>query len=119
MRFDTPVQGNARIATRDTELAGISMPEGSLVVGLLGAANRDPAHFENPDRFDVGRDPNPHLGFSRGIHHCLGANLARMEAKAALGAPLEVAPTFKLTHDELEYGPTFFFHSPEALAVAR
>ncbi|MGH9274662.1 MAG: cytochrome P450, partial [Acidimicrobiales bacterium] len=121
LRFDTPVQGNARIATRAVELADVDIPEGSLVVGLLGSANRDPAHFDDPDRFDVGRNPNPHLAFSRGIHFCLGANLARLEARAALGELLRVAPDYELTQpeSELEYGPTFFFHSPTRLEVSR
>jgi len=121
LRFDTPVQGNARIATRATELAGVDIPDGSLVVGLLGSANRDPAHFDDPDRFDVGRNPNPHLAFSRGIHFCLGANLARLEARAALGELLRVAPDYGLTTQEadLEYGPTFFFHSPARLEISR
>ena len=120
LRYDTPVQGNARVATRPVELAGVDIPEGSLVVGLLAAANRDPAHFDDPDRFDVGRDPNPHLSFGRGSHHCLGANLARLEGRAALGALLQAAPDYILrTSDaELEYGATFFFHAPVRLTIA-
>ena len=118
LRFDTPVQGNARIATRTVDFAGHEIPEGSLIVGLLGAANRDPAHFPDPDRFDVGRDPNAHLSFSHGLHHCLGAALARIEARAAIGALLHVAPCYHLPDvDALEYGPTFFFHAPIRLVV--
>lgn len=121
LRFDTPVQGNGRIATRTLQLAGVDIPEGSLVVGLLGSANRDPAQFQDPDRFDVGRSVNLHLAFSRGIHHCLGANLARLEARAAIDELLRAAPRYELTNpdDELEYGPTFFFHSPSALELVR
>ena len=120
LRFDTPVQANGRIATRATELAGVDIPKGTLVVGLLGAANRDPAKFDDPDRFDVGRSPNPVLSFGKGLHHCLGANLARLEAAAALGALLSAAPEYTLTAPEsaLEYGPTFFFHSPVELVIA-
>jgi cytochrome P450 len=120
LRYDTPVQGNARVATRPVELAGVDIPEGSLVVDLLAAANRDPAHFDDPDRFDVGRDPNPHLSFGRGSHHCLGANLARLEGRAALGALLHAAPDYVLhTSDaELEYGATFFFHAPVRLTIS-
>ena len=121
IRYDTPVQGNVRITTRSVTFAGVDVAEGALIVGLLGAANRDPAHFDEPDRFDAGRDPNPHIGFGRGIHHCLGANLARLETRAALGALLAVAPEFALleTPETLEYGPTFFFHSPERLSITR
>lgn len=118
LRYDTPVQGNGRIATRACELAGVDIPAGTLIVGLLAAANRDPAHFTDPHRFDVGRTQNSHLAFSKGIHHCLGANLARLEGRAAIGALLAVAPDFELLSDApLEYGPTFFFHSPTRLAV--
>ena len=120
LRFDTPVQGNGRITTRACELAGVDIPEGTLIVGLLAAANRDPAHFPDPQRFDVGRTPNNHLAFSKGIHHCLGANLARLEGRAAIGALLGVAPDYDLVSDEPpEYGPTFFFHSPTRLAIRR
>lgn len=121
LRFDTPVQGNARVVSRATEIAGIDIPTGSLVVGLLGAANRDPGRFPDPDRFDVGRTPNPHLSFGRGIHHCLGAALARMEGTAAIGAALAAAPEFELAQPTvaLEYGPTFFFHSPVELQIVR
>jgi cytochrome P450 len=121
LRYDTPVQGNARIATRSTNFAGVDILEGSLVVGLLGAANRDPAQFEDPDGFNAGRAPNPHLSFGRGIHHCLGANLARLECAAALGELLRVAPDYELAEPEssIEYGPTFFFHSPTRLTIRR
>ena len=121
MRFDTPVQANVRVSTRDVDIAGHSLPKGSLVVALLAAANRDPSRFDQPEIFDAGRDPNPHLGFSRGIHFCLGANLARLEARAALRALLEVAPTFvrHTTDDELEYPGTFFFHAPATLSIGR
>jgi cytochrome P450 len=88
-------------------------------VGLFGAANRDPAHFDEPDRFDVGRAATPHLSFGRGIHHCLGANLARLEARAAIGALLDAAPHFEAAEPEaeLDYGPSFFFHSPAHLRL--
>jgi cytochrome P450 len=119
LRFDTPVQANGRITTTDTQLAGYDLPKGSLVVGLLAAANRDPAAFEDPGRFDVARDPNPHLSFGRGSHYCLGATLARMEARAALRELLAVAPEYEVGPEPLEYGPTFFFHSPESLTIQR
>jgi cytochrome P450 len=121
LRYDTPVQGNGRVATRSVELAGVDIPAGTLVVGLLAAANRDPEHFDDPDRFDVARAPNPHLAFSRGIHFCLGANLARLEARAAVGELLRVAPEYELAAppSTLEYGPTFFFHSPAHLTIHR
>ena len=120
LRYDTPVQSNGRVAARAVEFAGVDIPEGALVIGVLAAANRDPAHFADADRFDVGRDPNPHLSFSRGSHHCLGASLARLEARAAIGALLRAAPDYILhTSDaELEYGATFFFHAPIRLTIS-
>ena len=121
LRYDTPVQANGRIATRDATIAGVDIPTGSLVVGLLGAANHDETKFEDPARLDLGRDPNPHLSFSRGIHFCLGANLARLEARAVLGELMKVAPEYALLDDEssLVYGATFFFHAPTELRISR
>lgn len=121
LRYDPPVQGNARVTTRDVDLAGQTIPQGALITALLAAANRDPARFDDPDRFDVGRDPNPHLSFSRGIHFCLGASLARLEARIAIEELLRVAPDYALTNPDapLTYGPVFFFHSPTELAITR
>lgn len=121
LRYDTPVQGNARITTCETTFAGVDLPAGSLVIGLLGSANHDEAKFADPARLDLGRDPNPHLSFSRGIHFCLGANLARLEARAVLGELMAVAPDFDLVDDEstIEYGATFFFHAPKRLRIRR
>jgi cytochrome P450 len=87
LRHDSPVQRTARMARRDTEVGGVPVAQGEIVVTVLGAANRDPAVFPDPDRFDVTR-PNAkeHVAFSSGIHYCLGAALARMEGEVALRA---------------------------------
>ncbi|HZQ83814.1 MAG TPA: cytochrome P450 [Acidimicrobiales bacterium] len=121
LRYDTAVQANGRVTTEAVAFAGVDLPKGALVVALLAAANRDPDKFDDPARFDVGRDPNPHLSFSRGIHHCLGASLARLEAHAAIGELLRAAPDYVLLEAEatLTYGPVFFFHSPTRLAIGR
>ncbi|MDL5157741.1 cytochrome P450 [Actinomycetospora termitidis] len=85
LRHDSPVQRTARLARRDTEVEGVSVREGEIVVTVLGAANRDPAVFTDPDRFDVTRsNAREHVAFSSGIHYCLGAALARMEGEVAL-----------------------------------
>ncbi|MFI6040330.1 cytochrome P450 [Nocardia sp. NPDC051321] len=76
IRYDSPVQVTKRLAIRDLELAGIEVPRGATVLALVGAANRDPATFADPDRLTLTRTPNPHLGFGRGPHTCLGANLS-------------------------------------------
>lgn len=81
LRWDSPVQLDGRQALVDADVAGLEVAKGATVVTLLGAANRDPAQFAEPDRFDVGRDEGPPLSFGSGIHYCLGANLARAEAQ--------------------------------------
>jgi hypothetical protein len=93
LRYDSPVQVTVRVAREDTELAGQPMKAGQALVLMLGAANRDPAVFTDPDRFDVTRpEARLHLAFSAGIHYCLGAQLARLEASIALQALFERFP---------------------------
>ena len=84
LRFDSPVQLGNRITTEATELSGVVLPAGAQVHLGIGAANRDPAQFHDPDRFDVGRTPNRHLAFGAGIHQCAGLSLARLEATIAI-----------------------------------
>ena len=103
LRYDGPVHRVGRIPDADVELGGRVIPAGSLVVALLGAANRDPAHFPEPDRLDVGRHPERHLAFGRGIHSCLGAPLARLEAQVALGSLLTRWPRLALATGTLEW----------------
>jgi cytochrome P450 len=89
IRYDSPLHMFVRTAAADVTIAGVRIPAGAKIAALLGAANRDPAVFPSPDSFDVGRDPNPHLGFGAGLHFCLGAPLARIELQAGLRALLE------------------------------
>ena len=86
LRFDSPVQYVARVATRDVELRGQRISKGGEIVAFLGSANRDERRFADPDRFDPERDARGHLGFGHGAHFCLGASLARLEANTALSA---------------------------------
>ena len=87
LRFDSPVQLTSRNATEDLEVDGVPIAKGNQVIVLLGGANRDPDIFPNPDRIDIQRpDAGRHLSFSTGLHHCLGAALARLEARIALEA---------------------------------
>ena len=84
LRYDAPVQLTGRLAWTDTDLAGTVVPGGSSLMVLLGSANRDPAVFDRPDELDVTRpEAKAHLSFSSGVHHCLGAPLARLEAEVA------------------------------------
>ena len=93
LRYDAPVQVTVRVAREDTELAGHAVPAGRPLVLMLAAANRDPAVFRDPDRFDVTRpEARLHLAFSAGIHYCLGAQLARLEATIALQTLFERFP---------------------------
>jgi cytochrome P450 len=85
LRFRSPGQAMMRAPTRDVEIAGQRVPAGAMVLALIGSANRDPAHFADAGRFQITRDPNPHLAFGHGIHFCLGAALARLEGRVALG----------------------------------
>ena len=86
LRIEPPVQRFTRFAASSVELGGAVLPEGSRVAVLFGSANRDERHFEDPDRFDVTRNPVDHLSFGRGIHHCVGAGLARLEGHAIIAA---------------------------------
>src|SRR5206468_11940167 len=100
LRYRAPLQWMYRIPRRQVELHGQTVPAGKLVLAMIGAANRDPTRFAEPDRFDVGRDPNPHLAFGHGNHFCLGAPLARLESRIALTAILERLGEIQLAGDE-------------------
>lgn len=101
VRFVAPVeQGTERYAARDAQIAGVRIPRGELVVGVLASANRDPAQFGAPDTLDLGRTPNRHLAFGMGMHYCLGAPLARLEAQIALNTLVQHAPKLRLAVPE-------------------
>ena len=103
LRYDSPVQRTARITTEEVDLAGHHIAKGAMVVVALGAANRDPAQFADPDRLDVTRRDVRHISFGFGIHFCLGAPLARVEGQIALGALLRRAPGLTLDEPTLEW----------------
>jgi cytochrome P450 PksS len=97
LRYASPVVcGAPRIALEDVEIGGVTIPKGSQVIGMLSSANRDATKFADPDRLDIRRDPNRHLAFGLGIHFCLGTQLARLEAKIALGALIQRFPNLSL-----------------------
>ncbi len=97
LRYDTPVQLDARVALRDVELGGMAVKKGSLVTLAIGSANHDPDRFHKPEELDITRSGQPNISFGRGIHHCLGAPLARLEGRVALEVLLE-------RFDELDFG---------------
>jgi cytochrome P450 len=96
IRFDSPLQLFERTALADTAIGGVTVEKGQKVAALLGAANRDPEVFDDPDTFDFAREHNPHLGFGAGIHFCVGAPLARLELQASLNTLLERFPAMEL-----------------------
>jgi cytochrome P450 len=117
LRYDGPVQRAGRMASEDVEIVGVPIPRGSLVLGLLGAANRDPAHFADPDRLDLGRGELRHLAFGAGIHYCLGASLARLEAQVAIGTVLRRFPALALATERPVWRPSSTLRGLEALPV--
>jgi cytochrome P450 len=114
LRYRSPIQALFRQTKRDVALHGQTIPEGSLVLPMIGSANRDPQQFAGADQFDMTRDSNAHIGFGHGPHFCLGAPLARLEAKIALQDLLSQLDDIRLASDEPwepraalhVYGPT-------------
>ena len=103
LRYDSPVQVTDRLATVDGEIDGRPIRKGQLIGLLVGAANRDPEQFDDAEQLDVGRRDNDHLAFSRGVHFCLGAALARVETEIALTSLLQRYPDFNGELSGLEW----------------
>jgi len=97
LRYDSPVQLDGRVVREDLEMGGKHLRAGQKVIALLGAANRDPAAFANPDDLDIARSGKSHLSFGRGIHFCLGASLAVLEARVAFRGLLDRFPSIRLS----------------------
>ncbi len=116
LRYDAPLHLFTRYALEDLEYAGIRLKKGETVGLMLGAANRDPARFPEPDRFIPGRDPNPQVSFGAGIHFCIGAPLARLEMQIALPLLFERLPKLALAETP-RYRNAFHFHGLESLKV--
>jgi cytochrome P450 len=106
IRYDSPLQLFERTATQPVRIGPVTVEPGQKIAALLGAANRDPAVFADPDRLDLARSPNPHLGFGAGIHFCLGAPLARVELQASLATLLSDLPDLALAGEPTRQ-PTF------------
>lgn len=118
LRYRSPVQWMPRATRRAVEIHGQVIPAGKLVLPVIGSANRDPKQFPDADHFDITRAPNPHLAFGHGIHACLGAPLARLEARTALADFLERAQEFALASDEpWEPREALHVHGPSRLPV--
>jgi cytochrome P450 len=102
LRYDSPVQMAGRVATEPVEIGGRTIQPGERVIAILGAANRDPERFPEPDRLLVGRQDNHHLAFGSGIHHCLGGFLARLEGQEAFAVLLRSLPDLRIETAEVE-----------------
>jgi cytochrome P450 len=114
LRFETPFTLTPKVAEHETTVGGVRLPAGSRLHFMIAAANRDPEVFANPDTFDVGRTPNPHLGFGIGNHYCIGAGLARVEMGEAIKVLAEQHPRWSLTAAPT-WVPSFGLRSVSAL----
>ena len=118
LRFESPIQLTDRAVVRDRELAGQPLRRNQMVAVVLAAANRDPAHFPDPERFDVARADNRHLAFGHGNHFCLGSQLAKLEAEIALGALLRRFPDFRGNPEPPGWRRSMIIRGPEAVPIA-
>ncbi|MFL5320849.1 MAG: cytochrome P450 [Myxococcaceae bacterium] len=118
LRYRSPAQVMFRETKVELQLHGQTIPAGTLILPVIGSANRDPKQFQNPDTFDITRNPNPHIGFGHGIHFCIGAPLSRLEAKVALPALLSRLQNLRLASDEpWEPRKAFNVHGPTHLPI--
>jgi len=117
LRYDGSVHLTARTATSDVEIGGVTIAKGEMAMVILGAANRDPAQFPDPDRLDVGRDPNRHLAFSAGGHFCVGATLARAEGQVAFETLARRLPRMRLADPNPAYRATITLRGLQSLPV--
>lgn len=117
LRDESPIQFIPRHTAQEVELSGMRIPAGAAVLLLLGSANRDEEQFSEPDRFDIGRNRRDHLAFGYGIHYCIGAELARLEAKIALETFLFEYPPFKCTVEAIPRLPFMATRGPQRLPL--
>ncbi len=117
LRYDSPVQATSRYAREDVEIASTPIAKGQEVLAMLAAANRDPRHYPAPDRFDIERKGEPHLSFSIGGHFCLGASLARLEAKSAILGLVQAFPGLALAEPDPPYRRNIILRGLERLPV--
>lgn len=117
LRYDSPVQLTGRSPTTDVEISGVTIPKGEQLILLLGAGNRDPAVFDDPDRLDITRTKTSVLSFGAGAHFCLGAGLARLEGAIVFDALLARFPNLELAIDEPEYRETLTLRGLRSLPV--
>ena len=117
LRYDSPVISIQRIATEDVEMRGKVLRKDDRIRWFISSANRDPEAFPNPETFDIFRQPNQHVAFGSGTHHCLGATLARVEGQEVFKALAERFPNLRAETEDLEYQPSITFRSLKGLPV--
>ncbi len=117
LRYDSPVQFTTRIVREPKQIAGVTFERGQEIVLVVGAANRDPAQFPDPDQLDLGRERVAHLSFGHGIHFCLGAQLARLEGQIAIRAFLDHYPKAELASDAPVWGRNSILRGLRSLPV--
>lgn len=117
LRFESPVQFTARVLKEDIEVCGQEIRKGWTLQCMLGAANRDPKQFKDPNQLNLKRLNNPHIAFSAGIHACIGAQLARLEGQIAIRNLVQRYPKMKLSGAKPEWAPTFGFRGLKSLNV--
>ena len=117
LRYDSPVISIQRIASEDVEMRGKTMRAKDRIRWFISAANRDPDKFADPDKFDITRWPNQHVAFGNGVHHCLGATLARVEGQEVFKALAQRFPEMRMEREDLEYQPSITFRSLKSLPV--
>jgi len=117
LRYESPSQHTARLAPDDVELGGRAIKRGQAVIAVMGAANRDPARFADPDRLDLERTDNRHLAFGWAAHFCFGAPLARIEGQLAFAALLERLPRLRLATDQISWRSNLGLRGLTALPV--
>jgi cytochrome P450 len=117
LRYDGPSGVMTRIAAEDVAIDGAKIARGDRLFLMINAANRDPRQFDDPDRLDVAREPNRHVAFGAGIHFCVGAPLARLEAQIAVPALLAALPDLALGSAQLDWLDSLVFRGVRSLPV--
>jgi cytochrome P450 len=118
LRYESPVQATSRIAAEDIPVGDAVLPQGREILLIIGAANRDPRHFTQPETFDITRNEAKHLAFGGGIHYCVGAPLARMEGQIGIGSLFQRLPNLKLEADSPEWRDNYILRGLKALPVS-
>ena len=117
LRYDAPVKSIQRLASQDVEMRGKTIQKDERIRWFISSANRDPNKFERPDEMDITRWPNPHVAFGAGIHHCLGATIARVEGQEVFRELAERYPDMDLGTYDMEYQPNITFRSIKEMPV--